>query len=221
MALLAAYHFDDTGASTVLDVSGNGHHITLTGTAGAQVAGGRHGGALGKTGATMPVLPAGLLAASQSDDRTLMWDAKNNFSTWWIRWQDDAINSGTWGGLNISGSMAVQARNTANSLLTRPTATLPGTVDFHHYCATYQRSTGDCKIYRDGVLASTQSFADGTQLSTAADRIDLAEWSDTGAALDNLRIYNECLDAAAVAALAGTAVVAPSAARTSDFLPFF
>lgn len=221
MTLLAAYAFDEVGSTTVTDLSGNGFHATLTGTAAVQVAGGRQGGALGKTGANMLVLPSGLLAPSQSDNRTVMLDAKQNFTTWWIRWEDDGINSGTWGILNISSAMSVQARRASDSsqLSPRPNGPLPTNTEWHHYAATYERATGDCKIYRDGVLVpttGTQSFADGTQLSTAADRINIAEWSNTGPALDNLRIYDELLDAAAIAALAGSPVGA-----AGRFLPFF
>lgn len=215
MALLAAYAFDDIGGSTVVDLSGNGHDITLTGTAGAQVSGGQTGGALGKTGATMPVLPAGLTAAAQSDDRSLMWDGLNNFGTWWIRFERDAINSGTWGGLNLSGAMTFFARNTSDTQMSgRPTAALPGTTAFVNYCVTYSRASGVATLYRGGVSVGTASFPAGTQLSTAADRINIAEWTDTGPSLDNLRIYNHALTGAEVAALAGTPVTA--AARSGS-----
>ncbi len=206
MTWLAGFAFDDIGASTVEDLTGNGHDITLTGTAGAQVADGQTGGALGKTGATMPVAPAGLLAAAQSDDRTVMFDALGNLTTWWVRFQDDGIGSGTWGVLNIGGSMAVQARNVANSLATRPTAAQPEAAVWHNYAATYERATGQIRIYRDGAVVDTETFAAGTQLSVSADRIDLAEWATAGPAIDNLRFADHCADAAEIAALAGEPV---------------
>jgi len=202
VALVAAYSFD----TDYSDASGGGNTITSTGNS-AIVSGGQTGSALGKTGATMPVLPAGVLLACQSDDRTIMFDAKGNLTTWWVRFEKDAIGSGTWGVLNISGSMAVQARRASDdSLATRPTATAPDASGWHNYCATYVRSTGVISLYRDGTLASTQSFAAGTQLTVNADRINIAEWSATGAAVDNLRLYSHALDATAVAATAGTPV---------------
>lgn len=212
MALEGAYAFDDVGASTVLDLSGNGRDINLTGTAGAQVADGGlfdGGGALGKTGATMPVLPASLLAACETDDRGIMFDAAGNLNVWWVRFEKDAIGSGVWGVLNISDSvMEVQARRASDeALATRPSATLPGAANTN-YCATYVRSTGVISFYRAGSLVSTSSFAAGTQLSIGADRINIAEWSDTGPAMDNLRFFSHAPDATEVAALAGTPVTA-------------
>lgn len=207
MALEAAYAFNDVAATTVTDLSGNGRHATLTGTAGVQVSGGQTGGALGKTGATMPVLPASVLSASQTDDRTVMFDAQGNLTTWWVRWEKDAINSGAWGVLNVSGSMAVQARRASDdSLATRPTGTPPAAGVWHNYAATYVRSTGVISLYRDGVLVDSEVFAAGTQLTVNADRINLAEWSTTGPAIDNLRIYSHALNSTDVAAVAGTPV---------------
>lgn len=209
MALEGAWAFNDIGSSTVLDLSGNGRHIDLTGSNGAQVSGGQTSGALGKTGATMPQLPSSVLAACQTDDRTIMFDAGDTFSTWWLRFNDTVFGSGMWGILNI-GNMAVQARDNTGShnLATRPTAALPVPAEWHNYCATYVRSTGVISIYRDGTLANTSSFAAGTQLSTSAAFIDLAEWTNTGPAMDNLRLFSHALTAPEVAALAGTPVVA-------------
>src|SRR5439155_21771396 len=123
----------------------------------------------GKTGATMPTLPAAVLAACQTDDRTIMFDAKQNVTTWWIRFNDTTFGSGMWGVLNISGSMAVQARDNTGShnLLTRPVATAPDASAWHNYAATYVKSTGVCSIYRDGVFVQSSSFTAGTQMSTS------------------------------------------------------
>jgi hypothetical protein len=206
VALEAAYAFDGSG-TTVLDLSGNGRDMDLTGTNGVQVAGGQTGNALGKNGATMPTLPASVLSACQTDDRTIMFDAKQNLTTWWVRFDDPVFSSGMWGVLNL-GNMAVQARDNTGShnLATRPTTTAPDATNWHNYCATYVRGTGVISLYLDGALASTSSFAAGTQLSTSATVIDLAEWSTTGAALDNLRIYSHALTAGEVATVAGTPV---------------
>lgn len=208
MALEAAYNFNDVGVATVTDYSGNARHIDLTATNGAQVVGGTPGGALGKTGATMPVLPASVLAASQTDDRTLMFDALSVRTVWWVRWEKDAISSGTWGILSIDGTtMLGQVRRASDdALATRPSAAPPEVATWHNYCLTYVRSTGVISLYRDGALVDTESFAAGTQLTTNADRINLAEWSTTGPTIDNLRIYSHALSDVEVAATAGTPV---------------
>lgn len=208
MALEAAYNFNDVGVTTITDYSGNARHIDLAGTNGAQVAGGTPGGALGKTGVTMPILPASVLAASQTDDRTLMFDALSVRTVWWVRWEKDAIASGTWGILSIDGTtMLGQVRRASDdALATRPSAAPPEVATWHNYCLTYVRSTGIISLYRDGVLVDTESFAPGTQLTTNADRINLAEWSTTGPTIDNLRVYSHALTDVEVAATAGTPV---------------
>lgn len=204
---VAQYSFDTDFA----DPAG-ANALSSTGSA-AIASGGQTGSALGKTGATMPVLPAGVLSACQSDDRTIMFDAKGALTTWWVRFEKDAIGSGVWGILLISGSMAVQARRASDdSLATRPTATAPDSSGWHNYCATYSRATGVISLYRDGVLASTSSFAAGTQLTVNADRINIAEWSTPGAAMDNLRLYAVELTPSEVAATAGTPVTGGASA---------
>lgn len=212
MPLEVAYAFDDTGASVVPDLSGNGRDLDLTGSAGAQMVGGLHGAALGKTGSAMPVLPASVLAASETADRTLIFDAQGDLGTWWVRWESDSLNSGTWGALNLSGSMAVQARRDNSNLAERPATTGPEAGVFHNYAAVYEQATGLIQIYRDGALADETSFAGGAgvPLYVGADRINLAEWSSTGPALDNLRIYSHALTAAEVADIAGTPVESAS-----------
>lgn len=222
MSIEGAYSFDDVGNSTqALDLSGNGRHLTLTGTNGTQITGGTPGGALGKTGATMPIFPAALLTAIEVDDRAIMFSANGNLTTWWVRCQLDSINSGVWGILLTGGNLAVQARdNTASfNLATRPAAVQPGAA-WHHYCATYKRSTGLIKIYKDGVLTTPgppngqSSFTAGTQMAVGASRLDCAEWSTTGAALDNLRFLSHCPDDPEVARLAATPV---TGVRQSSF----
>jgi hypothetical protein len=210
--LEVAYAFNDTGASVVPDLSGNGRDLDLTGSAGVQVDGGRQGAALGKTGAAMPVLPASVLAASETADRTLVFDAQGGLGTWWVRWESDTLNSGTWGVLNLSGSMAVQARRDNGNLAERPVATGPEAGVFHNYAAVYEQATGLIQIFRDGALADETSFLGGAgvPLFAGADRINLAEWSSTGPALDNLRIYSHALTAAEIADIAGTPVESAS-----------
>ncbi|MEU0797170.1 hypothetical protein ABZ342_44510 [Amycolatopsis sp. NPDC005961] len=208
MALEGAYSFDTDGT----DYSGNGRTLILSGTNGVITAGGHTGSALGKNGATMPVFPGSLLTATQSDDRCVMFWATGNLTTWWVRWEKDAIGSGTWGVLNISGSMAIQARRASDdSLLTRPTGTQPGATP-HHYAATYTRSTGVCRLLVDGVQTGTQSFTAGTQLTTNADRINIAEWSTTGPAIDDLRFFSHVPTDPEISAYMNTPVTAPAPA---------
>ena len=202
MALEGSYSFDVDGR----DYSGNGRDLVLGSTA-ASVSGGNTGNGFGKTGATMPQFPIALLNACQTDDRCIMFWGKGALTTWWIRFQDNDINSGSWGVLNISGSMAVQVRDTANNLMTRPTGTAPSAT-WRHYCATYTRSTGQARLLVDGVQTGTQSFAAGTQLSVGADWLDIGEWSTTGAAIDDLRFFSHVPDDGEIGRLRLTPVTA-------------
>lgn len=218
MPLEGAYSFDIDGR----DYSGNGRDLTLGSTA-ASVASGHTGNAFGKTGATMPVFPSSLLAATQTDDRCVMFWGQGALTTWWVRWEKDAINSGTWGVLNISGSMGVQARRASDdSALTRPTGTAPSNGTWRHYCATYTRSTGACRMLVNGVQTGLQSFAVGTQLTINADRINIGEWSTTGPAIDDLRFFSHVPTDSEVNTYMATPVVAASGpAQNGAFLPFF
>lgn len=215
MTWLAAYNFNAVGGSAVADVTGHGYDINLTGTNGAQVAGGRTGGALGKTGATMPTLPAGLLAAAQTDDRTIMLDVLGtDRAVWVIRFNDDGLGSGIWGVLCLDGA-TMQSRARRQSDTAAAGALTFGTSQagtWHNLCLTYVRSTGVLSAYWDGVLVSSgvpAGWSPGQQLMLGADRIDLAEWTSTGPSIDNLRIADHAADATEVGALAGTPVAAP------------
>lgn len=221
MTLEGAYSFDTDGT----DYSGNGRTLTL-GANGVSVAGGHTSNAFGKTGATMPVFPSSLLAATQTDDRCVMFWGQGTGATWWVRWEKDAINSGTWGVLNISGSMAVQARRASDdSAITRPTGTAPSAGTWRHYCATYVRSTGICRMLVNGVQTGSQSFASGagTQLTTNADRINMAEWSTTGPAIDDLRFFSNVPTDAEITTYMNTAVTGGASPypKGALFMPYF
>ena len=217
VAWVAEYSFNDVGATIVVDATGNGHDIDLTGSAGVQATGGKHGGRLGKTGAAMPVAPASLLAAIETDDRTLMFDAFGIGTVWWVRAEDDGLASGDWGILDIDGTgMRGQARRQSDGALApRPVAPPPetgGADPYRNYALTYVRATGVLSIYYQGVLVPpTSGFAPGTQLRTGANRVNLAEWISTTPGIDNLRFADHAADAAEIAALAGTPVLPPPA----------
>src|SRR3982751_5981794 len=193
MGLEFAASFNDVGASLVIDQSGKGRHLDLSSFNASQVAGGHDRGALGKTGATMPVLPAAVLAASQTDDRCIMVDYQSDLTTWIVRFDDPTFGSGMWGLLNLGSPNAVQGQVGDNAgghnLMTRPSAAAPGAA-WHNYALVYIRATGVCSIYRDGVFVISQSFTAGTQLSTSATAINIAEWTTAGPSLDNLRIFS-------------------------------
>ena len=212
MALEGAYAFDDVGSTTVLDLSGNARHIDLTATNGAQVdsLGVLDDGALGKTGVNTISLPAALRTATETDDRTLMFDGVGGRAVWWVRWESVSLNTGVWGLLSLdAANIITRARDQANGNPT-PAGSTVGALGAarHNFAITYVRSTGVVTYYYDGASVGTQAFAPGTALYVGADDLNVAEWSSTGAALDNLRFFSHALNDAEVAALAGTPVTA-------------
>lgn len=217
VTIVGAWSFDNIGGTIIPDLSGHGWNLDLTGSAGAAVASGHTGGAFGKTGGAMAVFPAGLVAATETDDRAVMFWANGNLTTWWVRWEKDSIGSGTWGILNLGdGFMKAQVRDAADSLATRPAAALPGAA-WHHYCLRYQKSTGLIDLLLDGVLMTPgppngrSSFTAGTALSTGANRINMGEWSSAGAAVDDLRMLSSWPTDAEVVTLAAAPVAALTA----------
>jgi len=210
MTWLAGYHFDDTGSVTVVDATGHGHDVDLTGQPGAQVAssGALDGSALGKTGAGLIPLPSALQTAVEVDDRTIMLDALGLRSVWWVRFASDALGTGVFGLLSLDASSIISRARTQANVGPSQTITL-GALSAsvrHNFALTYKRSTGVLTGYYDGVLAGTATFAPGTALYVGADDFDIAEWATTGAAIDNLRFADHCADAVEIAALAGTPV---------------
>jgi hypothetical protein len=214
---LAAYHFDDTGSVTVVDATGNGYTIDLTGQPAQQ-----SGGALAKTGAGTVPLPAALRTAAEADDRTIMVDlvGASRF-VWAIRSESVSLDTGVFGLLSLDsgGTILSRARDQAN---VGPSATitigaLHPTVE-HNFALTYKRSTGVLTGYYDGAQVGTATFAAGTPLYVGADALNIAEWASTGPSLDNLRIANHCADAAEVASLAGTPVTSgPAPIEEAEF----
>lgn len=202
MALLAAYNFDESSGD-FLDVTSGGHNIPL-GANGARGAG-HTGNALTKISTGMPVLADP--AIGQTAHRTVMFWLLGTGTTWWVRWNADALGSGAWGILNLSGFVCVQARDGSGALLSpRPQVALPGDGLWHHYAATYDGST--VRLFVDGTQVSSGALAGG--LYASANRIDLAEWSTAATFMDDLRIFDTALTQPDIATMMTTPVTASS-----------
>lgn len=216
MSWIGLYNFDDIAGATVADRSGNGFDIDLTGANATQVdsAGVLDGGALSKSAVGTVPLPAGLLAASETDDRTIMVDGAAQRSTWWVRTESASLGTGVWGLLSLNNTqLMVRARSQANGSPSPATANI-GALEAgvrHNYAVTYKRSTGVVTYYFDGVSVGTLAFSPGTALYVGADGLNIAEWGTSAPAMDNLRFADHCADDTEIASLAGTPVteVAP------------
>jgi hypothetical protein len=207
VALLAAYSFDEGGA-TVVDYSGNGRDFPL-GALGVRTVSGHTNGGLTRDTDVGTVLVA-QPAFGQTTNRTVMCWIRGTGTTWLVRWEADALGSGSWGLLHIGGNIAVQARTTTGTLLTRPTFPHPGDGQWHHYAATYDGAA--VQLYVDGVLRSSTAHVGG--LYATADRINIMEPTDTGTTMDDFRIHDEALDATAITTLMNTPVTASAVTVT-------
>lgn len=202
---LAAWNANEAlNDAVVVDRTGHGWDVTLTGTNAVRNAGGRTGMALTKNGATMMTIPSGLLTPSQTTARTLMAWVKGTGTTWIIRQQVNAINSGSWGLLHVSGNASVQAR-TASSGAVRAGTTMPADGLWHHYCATYDNV--NLKFYLDGVLKQTTALAG--PLRTDADQFDAMEWTANTTLIGDPRLYVRDLGATEVVEAMNEAVQNP------------
>jgi hypothetical protein len=214
-----AYNFGAPGQAAVVDFSGKGRHADLTGSAGVQTTGGKYGPALGKTGATLPVLPGSLLTAMHAAaNRAVCFWASGTGETWWVRFQVDPVGdgTGTFGLLLLGGNMAGQVRDAGGNLAIRPQAAGPAVGEQHWYCLTYTKATGSIDLYRDNVLTTPgppdghSAFAADTVLSTAAEQINLLETADATSRLSELRFLSHVPDVAERQALMDTPIGATS-----------
>lgn len=199
MTLLAAYSFDEI-SDPVVDHSGNGRGFALAGSTSSRTAGHTNTG-VATAGGTPPSLPQVGVTAT----RTVMaWAKLTNLARagvgWLVLWNSPEIGSGSWGVLVNAGTMNIQARNAAG--FTRATVTWPTDEAWHHVAGTYDGSS--VRIYVDGALAAASALTAPLRVDTDPPRLfqDVA----FGTVLDDLRIYDEALDGAAIAVLMATPV---------------
>jgi hypothetical protein len=198
MTLLAAYNADEAVSdATVVDRSGNGQSFSLTGSGVTRVAG-HSGYGLSNTGSAVAVPPN----IGQTANRTVMvWlKGTNSAAGWAVQWYVASIDSGAWGILNLSGNIHIQGRNgttQARASFARPSdiATV-----FHHIAGTYDGS--NLRLYIDGTLQATSALAGPLRTDSAPQFFGYTE-SDI---IDDIRIYDEVLDAATIAAASATPV---------------
>lgn len=197
----AAYSFDGAG-DTIADLSGNGNDFSIAGRSVTRVPGHTAEG-MRSTGTTLATLPdVGRTAA-----RTVMaWlDFTNLPTSWPIIWNAPSINSGAWGILKLSNNICIQARNAA--ALARAQVAWPGSGP-HHVTGTFDAST--VRLYLDGVLAASAPLAGPLRTDTDPPALFLDAGAMTSGYLDDLRILDEALNQAAIAALMATPVSAES-----------
>jgi hypothetical protein len=199
VTLLASYNADEAIAdATVVDRTGSGNDFTLTGTGVTRVAG-HTGNGLSNTGNFNPAFPPNV---GQTANRTMMLWLKgpNTTAGWSIQWYISSIDSGSWGILNLSGSIHIQARS--SSTLARASFARPSDIStvWHHIAGTYDGS--NIRLYFDGVLKATTALAGPLRTDGVLQLFGVTE-SDI---VDDIRIYDEVLDATAISALSAQPV---------------
>jgi hypothetical protein len=193
-AALAEYSFDEASGD-ILDVTGNGHDITLGGGV-SRGAGHTGTGIVSTDGAGLQITPV----FGQTAERTLMFWAKDlpDVAQWLVQWNVTSLDSGSWGIVILSASVHCQARNAdgfVRASVTRPTDGL-----WHHYACTYDGT--NIKMYLDGSLADTQPIT--APLRTDADELKILP--TVTASMDDLRIYDSALDATTIGDISASPV---------------
>lgn len=201
MTLLSAYNADEAVSdATVVDRTGNGNDFTLTGSGITRVAG-HTGNGLSNTN-TQTANSAFPPNVGQTANRTVMvWlKGPNTTSGWSVQWYISAIDSGAWGILNLSGSIHIQARS--STTLARASVARPSDISttWHHVAGTYDGS--NVRLYLDGVLQATTALAGPLRTDGVLQLFGYTE-NDI---IDDVRIYDEVLDAATIAAASATPV---------------
>jgi len=204
VTLLAAYSFDEAG-NTVKDYA-NANDFSIATSDLHRTASGHTNGGLNSSGS----IQATMADIGETANRTVMawvYAFESISSAWVIQWYSSAIDSGAWGILSLSGSVHIQARN--SSTLARASLTLSGNVStnaWHHFAGTYDGT--NVRLYVDGVLKATTALAGPLRTDTVP---MLGGWTSTTPIIDDLRIYDNTLDATAITTAMNTPVVAATA----------
>lgn len=195
---LAAYNFDAT-SGPVVDISGNNRGFTLTGAT-VRTASGHTSQGLTQTASDIQVGPA--LTGLQTGNRTVMaWVKETAAATGWALEQYvTTLNSGSWGILFLSSQWHIQARNAGGFV--RATVARPVDNLWHHVAGTYDGI--NVQLYLDGVLAATTAMTG--PLRTDADVFRFLDSTSSHVTIDDVRLYDQALDASTITTLMNTPV---------------
>ena len=207
----ACYAFDEGTGEIATDSSGNGMNGTVHG---ATWTTGKIGGALNFEGddyVTIPCMNYDEISVSAwfnknaSGTNVIFGGFKYNANVQCQEGFDLYFNSGTPNRLRF----VVVTRNTSGTRTVKD-----ATKDFtdsngswYHVVGTYNKTTGEQKLYVDGQLVDTQTHPSGNVIVPLTERNYMAigtrytDWGFFCGSLDDVRIYNHALDAGEVLAL--------------------
>lgn len=213
--LVALYEFEDNGDDSIGDADGTvGSAVTFD------------DGLIGRSA----VFPSSGFDSTDTINAPAFDPGDGDFTiAFWIKRDDDDLDAdGIFDALNntgegfqanfrrepgdpgdaASGHMAFRVDDSSGQFLL---IVDPGEVNdsdtWHHYALTIDRTEDEAKIYRDGQLAITESSAELTGTISPDQDIVIGGLNNAGnlgleGQLDDLRFYDEALDAAAIAELA-------------------
>lgn len=206
VTLLYAYNFDEASGA-VVDASGNGLNVTLTGSLVRTASGGGHSGTGSDKGLSQSTTAADsagpTITTLQTAQYTVMaWvkRSSNSLDGWFAELK--SAGSGDRGILFLSGAVQSRVRNAAGTIgnvsTTQPTA---GT--WYHVAGTYDGSKVHLFINGSEIGTGSTLAAPLKSNSTSSSLFD-ALGSET--VIDDLRYYDTALDAATITTLMGTPV---------------
>lgn len=211
VAPIAAYNFDEASGD-VLDVSGNGHAFTPTGTTtrisdGTADGTGYTGKGLGQSSTTVETGPA---LFGQTLLRTLMFWAKfsASFTGWIWEYHDNGDDTGLWGFLSLSGNMGFRGRNAGGTIAFASRAAVLDSA-WHHWCGTFDGS--NVRLYFDGVFVTAVPCAG--PLRTDSDVLNVFTSMGSGNQIRHLRVFDQPLEPETILALKNEPVAASVAAE--------
>lgn len=199
MALLAAYSFDEAGGK-VTDYSGNGRDWTLNNNAVRSETGHTAGG-ITKDGVGLPVVVASPSFVGSNAWSFMFWQQGLGNAVWWLRLYNSSADTGS-GLLDIEGDFRLRLRTAGGSNVETPFMSLPSDGGWHHYAGTYDGTVG--RVYVDGVLQGTTDPAPAPLAQV--DHIDMMEFTLSNAFRDDLRFFDDALDATAITTWMNTPV---------------
>jgi len=196
MSLLAALNFDEASGA-VLDVTGNGHGFNLDASLTRQTGKTGNGTALRheSTAANSP----GPAIFGQTALRTIVVDVKrtsNSVDGWICEMKNTTADTGVWGFLFSGSNVQARAKNSSNTAFVASFAQ-PTVNVWYQLAMTYDGT--NIRLYFDGVLKATTAFAG--PIWTSATTFPMMDTVGSETLIDNVRIYDEALDATALLAL--------------------
>jgi hypothetical protein len=198
---VAAWNFDEASGTTVLDRTGNGHDLTISGI-GVRTASGNGQTLKGLTASGGGQMNGPTPNYNQTAQRTIMASVRNTSAIIGhvLECYVSGLDSSAWSILFLSGQIHIQARNSSG--FARASATWTPSSTWRHIAGTYDGT--NIRLYIDGVLAATTALT--APLRTDADAFRVLDNSDSVTTIDNVRIYTTALTGPEILALSTTPV---------------